>query len=426
MTTTKWTCSVDSNGTANLYCELTEDGQQPTTEKVKLKGVCYSPAPINGSNSYAPALGDWYWDDFEAGSTFISSWSPLLSRDFPNFRNLHNNSLRVYCMLSRQLEGNGTFPSPWNNGHYFTHKNFLDLAWDKSAPPEAKMRRSVLVGIPLPATMFWKTQYDQASKTEIDYWTNVLRETVRSVADHPAVMGFTIQNEQDGADVCYNNPDWAAFWWGQVEKMAAIVKEEAPGKLAGMATHDDPNIPLKASSYMENCPSIDFWGVNTYQTETFESIFKDYGSLPPKALKPVLFTEWGMPATSHRDPNNPGTIYADDQTCSKAAQVAQKMLPQAFAHPLCIGLYYFEYCDELWNQPEAPNIYTWWGGPPAPGFPNGYWDNDGFGLVSVQRGPGLPNDAPIWANTGPSFPIDVHTNRNNLFSTVANVFKTTT
>ncbi len=70
------------------------------------------PGPDQRLQLLCPRPGDWYWDDFEAGSTFISSWSPLLSRDFPNFRNLHNNSLRVYCMLSRQLEGNGTFPSP--------------------------------------------------------------------------------------------------------------------------------------------------------------------------------------------------------------------------------------------------------------------------------------------------------------------------
>src|SRR5690349_21351675 len=99
--------------------------------------------------------------------------------------------------------------------------------------------------------MFWKELYDDpniTSPAEKTYWTEVLGETARALGKHPAVMGFTIQNEIDGADVCYNNPKWAAFWWGQAENMAKIVKEAAPDKLVGMATHDDNLIPGKAAS----------------------------------------------------------------------------------------------------------------------------------------------------------------------------------
>jgi hypothetical protein len=238
-------------------------------------------------------------------------------------------------------------------------------------------------------------------------------------------MGFTIQNEQDGADVCYNNPAWATFWWSQVQTMAAAVKRAAPDKLVGMATHDDPNIPRKASAYMAKCPSIDFWGVNSYQTQTLSSIFNDYAALPPAARKPVIVTEWGMPATSHRDPNNLGSIYEDATTRHKTADVINRVVPQAYSNPICVGLYYFEFCDEWWNQPEAPNIYTWWGGPAASGLPNGYWDNDGFGLYSIKRGGNLPNNAPIWnpSTNGPATPIDVHTERTELTGALSAIFR---
>jgi hypothetical protein len=106
----------------------------------------------------------------------------------------------------------------------------------------------------------------------IQYWTQVLSETAQTVGQHPAVMGFTIQNEQDGADVCYNDSNLANFWWGQVDAMAAVVKAAAPGKLVGIAVHYDPNIPGKAAAYMASCPHIDFWGVNTYQTLSFDSV----------------------------------------------------------------------------------------------------------------------------------------------------------
>ncbi|MGH7121102.1 MAG: hypothetical protein ACREFP_19285 [Acetobacteraceae bacterium] len=409
---TKWTCSVDpTSKTATL--KVSRNGGTPYATTIR--GVCYSPAPINGSNKYAPALGDWYWDDF--GS--ITGWKALWQRDLPSMRMGGNaNAVRIYCSLSRQLGPDGSFPVPWNGGQLFTHQTFLDWCWNGKAPPLDQHPMYVLVGVPLPSTMLWKNQYDKASEAERDYWTNVLRETVAQVGRHPAVMGFTIQNEQDAAEVCYGNPTLAAFWWGQVEKMAAIVKSAAPDKLVGMATHDDPQIPAKAASYMANCRHIDFWGVNTYQTLSFDSVFSGYAKLTGSALKPVILTEYGLPPTGHRDPGNPATIYEDASTRTKTAGVLTKMLPQAFKNPLGLGVYYFEFCDEWWNQPEAPNIYTWYGGPAAPGFPNGYWDNDGFGLSSIKRGGSLPNDAPIWTGNGPNSPIDVHTQRTEVATKV--------
>jgi hypothetical protein len=98
------------------------------------------------------------------------------------------------------------------------------------------------------------------------------------------------------------------------------------------------------------------------------------------------------------------------------------MLPKALEDAICLGVYYFEFCDEWWNQPESPNIFTWFGGPPA-GFPNGYWDNDGFGLYSVKRGGGLPDDAPIWIDNGPNPEIDVHTERSEIATAVREAYQ---
>jgi hypothetical protein len=406
---TKWTCVVDP---ASKQATLSVSINKETPAATKIRGVCYSPAPINGSNKYAPALGDWYWDDFGAKT----GWKALWQRDLPVMRG-HVNALRVYCSLSRQLHENGTFPVPWDSGDLFTHRMFLDQCWNANANPIF-----VLVGIPLPSRMLWKEQYDVTSEAEKTYWTNVLRETAAQVGQHPAVMGFTIQNEQDGADVCYNKPALAEFWWGQAEKMAAIVKAAAPDKLVGMANHDDPNIPARAAAYMANCPHIDYWGVNTYQTVTFDSVYSGYAGLTGVALKPVILTEFGLPATGRRDAGNPLTIYEDTSTRSTTAAFISKMIPQAFQNPLGLGLYYFEFCDEWWNQPEAPNAFTWYSGPPNSGFPNGYWDNDGFGLYSIKRGGNLSNDAPIWVGNGPNSPIDVHTERTELTAAVWQIY----
>ena len=77
----------------------------------------------------------------------------------------------------------------------------------------------------------------------------------------------------------------------------------------GMATHDDPNIPAKAAPYMAQCPSIDYWGVNTYQTVNFNSIFDGvpnigpgYNGLTGVALKPVILTEVGSSRNRPQEP----------------------------------------------------------------------------------------------------------------------------
>jgi hypothetical protein len=394
-----------------------------------LKGVCYSPAPLNGSNAFAPAIGDWFWDSFPP----IGDWEQLWARDLPNIRNTQSgigaNTIRVYSMLSRQLGTNGGIPDPWNGGPLFTHQKFLDQCWNINAPPEARNPLFVLVGLPMPDKMFWKDKYDQTPPAEITFWTQVLCETAATVGQHPAVMGFTIQNELDGASVCYKDSQLAAFWWGQAEKLAALVKQAAPGKLVGMATHDDPSIPGQAASYMANCPHLDFWGVNTYQTQNFDGIFYSipgvgpgYSGLIGAALKPVILTEFGLPATGHRNATDFSTIYEDATTRSKTAAVVGPIVLKAFQAPICLGLYYFEFCDEWWNQPGSPNIYTWWGGTSAPGFPNGFWDQDGFGLYSIARGGNQANDAPIWIGTGPNPTIDVHTERTELTAVLRQAF----
>lgn len=432
--TTTWKCSVDASGStpiASLTVSINGGNPQPTL----LTGVAYSPCPLNGSNGAAPALGDWFWDSFSGTGFSITGWSALWARDLPSIRassaggTIGANAVRVYSMMSRQLNADGTFPDPWNGGQLFTHTAFLDACWNGGVDPV-----HVLVGVPLPSAMFWQSEYQQTPQDQIAFWTNMLQETAEQVGNHPAVAGFVIQNEQDSNVVTYGpNTSAVEFWWSQVEAMARIVKTAAPTKLVGMAVHDDPNIPGQAASYMASVPSMDFWGVNTYQTQTFDPVFgtvpnvgPGYAGLTGSALKPVILTEWGMPATGHRSAGDPSTIYADSTTIANAAAVVENMVPQAFAQGLLIGIYYFEYCDEWWNQGGSPNIYTWWGGSQATGFPNGFWDQEGFGLHSIQRGAGLSNSSPIWVqnggNGGPNTPIDVHTPRQALISALASAY----
>jgi hypothetical protein len=426
--TTNWTCSVSdgvSGPEAKLF--LSRSGSAPSP--FGLRGICYSPCPINNTNKNGPAIGDWFWDSFSGTGYNIGNWHKLWERDLPRIRATGANTIRVYSMISRQFLPDGRLPAPpFTDLHLFTHTAFLDMCWNGGVDP-----LYVLVGIPLPDSMYWLDTYKEA---DAPYWTSMLSETVAQVAGHPAVLGFIIQNEHDGADVCYGGNKQTEFWWGQVEKMGGLVKK-AMGqnkKLVGMATHDDPLIPGRAESYMKEMTSLDFWGVNNYQVYDFDAIFKRSGNGPGYddmsgvARKPVILTEWGMPATSHRNPDDIYSIYADQATIQKSAEAITRVVPQAFngKYPLSLGLYYFEYCDERWNQPECKDNYRWCGGTRNAGFPNGYWDQHGFGLYSTARGGNLPDNAPTWEQSGgyghPTTPIDVVTPRDAMISALRAAF----
>ncbi len=466
MNTSSWGVSTETNA-GIPSAKLMQQIGTGTPMDFKIKGMCYSPCPINGSNGDAPAMGDWFWDSFGGVGYEITGWNVLWESggtnrgDLQAIKNLGVNTIRVYSMLSRQVALAAGYPKlvngkevyeyvypayPFDSSvQLFTHQNFLDEC--------QSVGLSVLVGIPLPQGMFWQELYTNPAampQVEITFWEQVLQETVEQVGSHPAVMGFLVQNELDDNTHLYQNTAYAQFWWSQAEALSKIAKDAAPDKLVGMALHDNPLITLNCQTYMAACPSIDFWGVNTYQSLTFSSIFDNASSTPSgynlltgNALKPVVFTEYGIPATGHTSTTDPSTIYSNNQTTptlgteNLTANVLANMLPQAYgaapASPLpaynaglCLGLFYFEYCDEWWNQGGSPNIYTWYGGSASGGFPNGYWDQDGFGVFSVARGGTLSNSATIWTQTGgyggPNTPVDVHTARTPIANAISTAF----
>jgi len=253
-----------------------------TYQRVVLKGVCYSPCPLNGSNWYGPNIGDWFWDSFSG----ITGWEALWKRDFPNIRapsstSICANTIRVYSIISNQL---GTFPSL---GQYFTHTSFLDMCWNDGINP-----LYVLVGFPMPQLMFWRNDYYDASPAQRNFWENVFVNTVKQVSSHPAVLGFVIQNELDSNLVTWPNEDKSnlqdvEFWWSQVKHFSNVAKTNAPNKLVGMAVHDDPFIPGKAAGYMARGPSIDYWGVNTYQPqELLDHCLRQFWDLESMGIQP--------------------------------------------------------------------------------------------------------------------------------------------
>lgn len=438
--TTKWQCNVvQSNGGPVASLTVTTNGS--TVSPFRIRGVCYSPCPIGGSNNNAANIGDWFWDTYTSGGTTITSWQQTWENDLPNIKALGVNTIRVYCMLSQQL------PDQWNTNTIYTHQKFLDACYKNGI--------YVMVGFPLPTQIFDNGQTPTPAQS---WWQSNLQTTVTTLGAHPAVMGFIIANEVDnGAVDTYGPATNKTYWWSQVQAMAQIAKTAAPDKLVGIANHDDPGICENCATEMATCTSIDFWGVNTYQPQSFASVFgsstinNGYAKLTGAALKPVILTEYGFPSTSRTTANTlvPTAIISTPETQQNVANVLNTMLPQAYNEQLNLGVYYFEYCDEWWNQSQysiaaqttcpqgtgtfapnggqgasnlvPPNDYTWYGGPIACGFPNYYWDNDGFGLYAVAVVGNRPPDNPWNSLTNaPALPLDLRTARPSVIAAITN------
>lgn len=418
-----------------------------------IKGVCYAPAPINSNPSMEPALGDFFWDTYEVGpNNNIWNWYSLWGQgnlgngfyarnDLGTIRGLGCNAIRIYSCLPYQMNGDGSLPDTMKGRHHFTHKMFLDQCEDNGI--------SVLVDIPMPISAFLR--YVPWVTNGQFFWEANLKQITQDLADHPAVIGFNIMNEVDqdraafpsaGSGASDDNTD---YFYGKAVEYAKIVKKNAKDKLVGWALHDVPQLLYFAAknkptaggnkTYLELLSEVfDYWGINTYQSKNLDSIFsKDlkinngltYGQLPEHCKKPVIFTEFGWPATGHKPNQKDGSIYADDSTMKKTAELVKNMYGMAYGNEkytsLFGGAFYFEFADEWW---KSGNSSEWNGGnQPNEGFPGGWQDEEGFGLFAAERGEGRKNTDANWAGSGPVLPPDKYIPRLPIINALKEVFQ---
>lgn len=445
--TTRWQASIGSNGVAGLTVSVNGG----TAQDFLAKGVAYSPAPIGFSNKDGPSFGDIFWDTPGGFLDFDRVWK----RDIEQIRSLGFNALRTYSLISNFINNDGSTPTPEEiskPGSLLVreHKKFLDEAWNNGVNPVY-----VIVGIPMPDTIYVKSVFDLPEKAkEIRYWDDNFTATVQQMKDHPAVIGFTIFNEVGGrchyADPtppppttpaqrqCEGPEDLALYWekiqtypvhyWSQVKKYADRAKAMAPDKLIGWAFNDDPVFASSTVEYRKQyAQSVDFYGVNVFQHEQLRTSLDPWlQSNQSDAARPILMTEYGLPATGHSRTGDPLSIYADASTIKRTADAVGKLIPEAFRHPAVTGMFYFEWSDEWWKQPgEANRKDRQEGTDSSNAFPNGYWDEEGFGLFSIALGDRAAHQVYTdnLGGKGGNVQVDKLTPRTELLNTVVDAFK---
>ncbi len=445
--TTQWQASMDDNGIAKLTVAV----EGAPAKDFLAKGVAYSPAPIGFSNKDGPSFGDVFWDTPGGFLDFELVWK----RDMENIRSHGFNSIRTYSLISNFIKNDGSIPTPAEvsaQGSLLVrqHKKFLDAAWNNGVNPIY-----VIVGIPMPDTIYVKSAFDAPGNAKSnEFWDNNFTATIAQMKDHPAVIGFTIFNEVGGrchyADPvppapttkeerkCEGSEDLALYWqqlqtypvhyWSQVKKYADRAKAMAPGKLIGWAFNDDADFAASTVEYRKQyAQSVDFYGVNVFQAEQLATALDPWlKAKQSDAARPILMTEYGLPATGHRNPNDWLSIYSDDATVKLTAAAVGKLIPKAFEHPSVTGMFYFEWSDEWWKQPGDGNrndrqegIRT------SNAFPNKYWDEEGFGLYSIALGDRTAAQVYTdnWGGKGGNLQVDKLTPRTELLDTVTTAFK---
>ena len=310
-----------------LQIMLSENGHTPAVQFFA-KGVNYEPTQIGGSADFPPH-NDFFFD------TGVGTWAGLWNRDIPIMRALGVNTLRTYGWWKWDPSFNngdqifgywpqidfttndatGTFTNPTNSGDvlypHATHETFLDMCWNGGNSPifvwigiSISVGQQFLNPAPSPG--------DQVSARQFALYTAMW--AAAKYGNHPAVIGFVIGNEQNqnaGGGSPGTTP--TSDFWAFQNQMNALIKAIAPTKLTMSVFTDDPNVwntTINDGGIYQGktIPSIyrqDVWGLNPYNDPTVGGgILPRYQQdiVTPSSgayIKPLLFTEWGVPSSTH-------------------------------------------------------------------------------------------------------------------------------
>lgn len=204
----------------------------------------------------------------------------------------------------------------------------------------------------------------------------VVSERVRAVADHPAILFWSLGNEwnYNGLYVDLDHAESLA----RINEAARLVKAEDP-------THPVATIygELPSLETIGNMVDIDVWGINAYRGLGFGDLFDRWRELSDK---PMFVAEYGADAYNA---NLPG--YDPGSQALATAALAREILEQTTrpGGARVLGGTIFEWADEWWKDAAGSSSAQDVGGI-APGggpYPDQTFNEEWWGLVDIERAP---------------------------------------
>ncbi|HLP09440.1 MAG TPA: hypothetical protein VK178_14855 [Opitutaceae bacterium] len=294
----------------------------------EVQGVCYHPVPIGTTATTTPAWGDYCTGTF----------ADLHARDLPLLRALGANTVRVY----------GWDPD-------VAHAEFLDACTNNGDRP-----LTVLVNLWIdPAT-------DWSDSTAVASLATRFAALETSLAGHPAVLAVLLGNETDTS----NSNSAKPAYWAALDTIAAAIKAVNPARLVSIPITDNLAAVPTAEPLLAH---IDFWSLQLYRGTSFGSFFTDFAA---RSNRPVVLTEFGLDAYDHAN-----TREYPNAAAFPAQTVAGLWAEILGAAETCAGGCVFEFSDD-WTKIAGATTHES-GGTAHPALPDGYLDEEWFGLYTV-------------------------------------------
>jgi len=373
-----------------------------------VKGVDYSPRPINDSSKVGPS-SDYFWGD-PSHLTYELIWTRDVWGSTYNDSNLHlpdgwirqlgANSIRTYAWWKwapqtpadyskwRDLDWSvgprirfGDDSTPAGFAAYPAHDGgdqFLDLCWNNGKNPIY-----VVIGISVdPWTGFASANFDSKQwHDEQIFLAKTTKWLAKRYGYHPAVLGFAIGNE---TNLPFDRgTDRFIEYWNYLDSLGAIVKRYAPGKLTMSAFEDypHPERPMLLRQLVK---------------------FKNLAAAKPGSPTiPVCVDMNGAhPGTNcvspHRRPAYPADVYSLDVWGFNSYRKPETEDAANFKHWVVDGYYTqgANHYDAAPNPEPKPLLLTEWGAPASvrtregqpPHPPNPEWVNVDRGMPGEFHG----------------------------------------
>jgi hypothetical protein len=210
---------------------------------------------------------------------------------------------------------------------------------------------------------------------------NITR-TVNAYKEHPAILMWAIGNEWD----LYNYDGYGGFTdtlqsAAFTEWAAETIHDLDTAHPVASVLADIIRGPFSAAEIVADLvPDVDVWGINVYRGASFGGLFGQWRRM---STKPMFIAEFGADSYDHR-------ISAENQSMQgdfDRALWREVFLNLSATQPTepCFGGLVFEWNDEWWKTGTACAHDI--SGETNPGQPDGYNDEEYFGIVDISRQP---------------------------------------